>query len=160
MGMKMLTHSMFVSALLFAMTHSVAAETVAPATSPTPTAPNVASPSVAPANSGKPAVASPGDEGLLREGLGESSHSQSAPVAVALPVPSQPKHATRVAHYRPRGHRHHVRLKPDRPRSIAVRSHSRRNPVVSFIYWWNGLVIRKLHTKVGTVMLGTVGAQS
>ncbi len=36
----------------------------------------------------------------------------------------------------------------------------RRNPVVGFVYWWNGWVVRTFHTKVGTVMLGTIGAKS
>lgn len=36
----------------------------------------------------------------------------------------------------------------------------RRNPVSSFVYWWNGFVIKTFHTRVGTVMLGTIGAKS
>ena len=36
----------------------------------------------------------------------------------------------------------------------------RRNLVVKFVYWWNGWVIRTFHTKFGTVLLGTVGAET
>ncbi len=40
--------------------------------------------------------------------------------------------------------------KPARPRA----------PLVSFIYWWNGWVVRTFHTRSGTVLLDTIGAKT
>ncbi len=35
-----------------------------------------------------------------------------------------------------------------------------RAPLVSFIYWWNGWVVRTFHTRSGTVLYDTIGAKS
>ena len=35
-----------------------------------------------------------------------------------------------------------------------------RAPLVSFIYWWNGWVVRTFHTRSGTVLLDSIGAKS
>ena len=35
-----------------------------------------------------------------------------------------------------------------------------RAPLVSFIFWWNGWVVRTFHTRSGTVLLDTIGAKT
>ncbi len=55
---------------------------------------------------------------------------------------------------------HHRVHAKKRTQVAATQPVRRRNPVVGFVFWWNGWVLKTFHTKVGTVMLGTVGAKS
>ncbi len=60
-----------------------------------------------------------------------------------------------------RPHRHPREARQSGSRVAATSpTTKRRNPAASFVYWWNGWVIRTFHTKFGTVLLGTVGAKS
>ena len=56
-------------------------------------------------------------------------------------------------------HRHHE-VRQTRPQVVVTKGSKHRNPVVGFVYWWNGWVIRTFHTKFGTVLLGTIGAKT
>ena len=72
--------------------------------------------------------------------------------------------ATHRRHYAKTAARHRRQLRRERSGQpmpqVVVKGAPRRNPVQSFVYWWNGFVINTFHTKVGTVMLGTIGAKS
>ena len=63
-------------------------------------------------------------------------------------------------------HRHRAKSRSDTTvvannATIPVRKPARpRAPLVSFIYWWNGWVVRTFHTRSGTVLLDTVGAKT
>ena len=66
-------------------------------------------------------------------------------------------------------HRRHRRAKRREATQVASASFSAkrkpaaakpRAPLVSFIYWWNGWVVRTFHTRSGTVLLDTIGAKS
>ena len=61
-------------------------------------------------------------------------------------------------------HHHRLRHRPqaveDRPHDVVIKSTHHRNPMESFVYWWNGWVVRNFHTRNGTVMLDTIGAKS
>lgn len=120
---------------------------------------------VAPVRGEDPPPTSP-DDGLTRETFTDPNTPAHPP---------EPKHTsgrarTRRTHLDSKdflsvhhAHRHErAARKTATVASAASPSHPsrRRNPVVRFVYWWNGWVIRTFHTKVGTVMLGTIGAQS
>lgn len=60
-----------------------------------------------------------------------------------------------------RGHRRVVHAKTEVPKPVASPKRPRsRNPIVRFIYWWNGWVVTAFHTKFGTVLYGTIGADT
>ncbi len=113
----------------------------------------------------KPTAPAPTDEGFTRESMAELGRPEPAP------APSGPIISPRIVRpevdskdFVPRRHPQVRRVRPvsTHSRLAAVQAHPnrRRNPVVSFVYWWNGLVIRKFHTRFGTVLLGTVGAKT
>ena len=58
--------------------------------------------------------------------------------------------------------RHHIaRHQEDAtPPPPSPQPRPRRNFVVRFVTWWNGMVVRNLHTRVGTVKLDSWGADS
>ena len=108
----------------------------------------------------------PVEDGLTRESLTDPQ-TQSAPPAkvpssAAVGLGERRSTAARARAFR----RHRRRLAqahhtPSGPQvTIFKTAPRRRNPAVRFVYWWNGWVIRTLHTKVGTVMLGTIGAKT
>ena len=106
------------------------------------------------------------DDGFTRESMAELGRPAPTPVPKGgIAASTRRKHAEIdskdfvAVHYPVRHHRV-AREKPEKPQITVVKHKPHRNAVVSFVYWWNGLVIRRLHTKVGTVMLGTIGAQS
>ena len=118
--------------------------------------------SVVPAYGEDPPPANP-DDGLTRETFTDPN---------APAHPPEPTHTVAHAHRR-RTHlrsknyvsvhharRHHRTAKNPARIVASSRPPRRRNPVVRFVYWWNGWVIRTFHTKFGTVLLGTVGAES
>ncbi len=81
--------------------------------------------------------------------------------AASIDPTSDEAHARAVA----RRHRRLLRRQQQQaaqnpPQVIVAKPPKHRNPAERFVYWWNGWVIRNLHTKVGTVMLGTVGAET
>ncbi len=110
----------------------------------------------------KPPAQLPADEGLTRDSLNDPSLQAPATSAVKAAAATRTtldrSGARPLAHHR-RHHRHH--LKPaQEPPVVAIHARPRRHPVVRFVYWWNGWVIRKFHTHIGTVLLGTVGAET
>ena len=67
----------------------------------------------------------------------------------------------------PHRHRRHRAKSQFTTTAVANRSETRvrkpakqRAPLVSFIFWWNGWVMRTFHTRSGTVLLDSVGAKS
>ena len=76
------------------------------------------------------------------------------------------KRATTYATISHRHHRHRGKPRADtvvaaNGGTIPARKPARqRAPLVSFIYWWNGWVVRTFHTRSGTVLLDTVGAKT
>ncbi len=71
--------------------------------------------------------------------------------------PARSKASTPIVHRV----RIHSGAKREEAHIVVAKSRSpRRNPVVSFVYWWNGFVIRTFHTKNGTVLLNRIGAKT
>ena len=119
-----------------------------------------------PPGTAKGAPSFPVEDGLTRQSLTDPQSQPAPPTTV--PASTAPGLAARRAtaararafrrHRRRLAHVHHA---PSGPRvTIFKTAPRRRNPAARFVYWWNGWVIRTLHTKVGTVMLGTIGAQT
>ena len=98
-------------------------------------------------------------DGLTRDSLSDFGAPEPAPAVQSVPVGSPVARAR--THSRTFTHHHAVRRRPVRS-SIRVvkRVPARRNPVASFVYWWNGWVIRTFHTTSGTVMLNHIGAKT
>lgn len=103
------------------------------------------------------------DDGFTRETLSEFDAPEPAPFApaAAASVETAPdgRDSQAAAHHHRRSLRHHP-AGHDPSQTVVIRAVPRRSPVASFVYWWNGFVIKTFHTKVGTVMLGTVGAKT
>ncbi len=102
------------------------------------------------------------DDGFTRETLTDFNAPEPAPFAA---VPAASVEAMHRRHYAKAAARHRRQLRSERAAQnsspvIVVKSAARRNPLQSFVYWWNGWVINTFHTKVGTVMLGTIGAKT
>ncbi len=102
------------------------------------------------------------DDGFTRETLKELTAPEPAPFAT---VPTASVEAMHRRHYAKTAARHRRELRRERAgqspsQVVVVKAAPRRNPVQSFVYWWNGWVIDTFHTKVGTVMLGTIGAKT
>lgn len=121
-------------------------------------------PSPPPGNE-KNAASFPTEEGLTRESLAEPKVQPTSLARVTTPTASgladRRSAAARARAFR----RHRRRLAHHHsptPRVTIVKTapRPRRNPAASFVFWWNGWVIRTLHTRVGTVMLGTIGAKT
>ena len=96
------------------------------------------------------------DDGLTRDSLSDHGNQESIP-PTDPPVPS-----VGAMHHRKRSVRHYHRshfLAAHQQSEVAVVKKNRRNPVESFVYAWNGWVIRTFHTKTGTVLLGHIGAK-
>ena len=155
--MKFPVRSLFLVAAWFATTAwSPAQDANAPAPASTPDLVTIPLPQ----GNDRAAGTLPADDGLLREGLNQSSHPQAAPILVIKPAAAPASQSLRPLV------RHHARTQhpvahPMKKQSaLAARTVKPRSPVVSFVYWWNGWVIRTFHTKVGTVLLGTVGAKA
>ena len=115
-----------------------------------------------PAYGDAPASNKPGD-GLTRDAFADPSAPPHAPA----PAPSAPRPRSKRTRLDSKDflsvHHVHRRAHAKARTQVAVatpHTAKRRGPVVSFVYWWNGLVIKTFHTKVGTVMLGTIGAKS
>ena len=103
------------------------------------------------------------EDGFTRESLMEFDAPEPAPFAPApaasVATGSEDSPAGRgAARRRRRLRRRQAAQTP--PPVVVVQVPRHRNPVEGFVYWWNGWVIRNLHTKIGTVMLGTVGAKT
>lgn len=102
-----------------------------------------------------------GDDGFTRETL--TDFNAPEPPAFAA-VSTASVEETHRRHYAKTAARHRRQLRRGRSGQsmpqVVVKSAPRRNPVQSFVYWWNGWVINTFHTKVGTVMLGTIGAKT
>ncbi len=103
------------------------------------------------------------DGGFTRETLMEFDAPEPAPFA---PVPTasvqSTDESTRAysAARRRRHTRRHRQVAKSPAAVVVVKAAPRRNPVSSFVYWWNGWVIRTFHTKIGTVMLDKIGAKT
>ncbi len=102
------------------------------------------------------------DDGLTRESLNAAVHPPPAPVAEnhryhRRKILVDPKDAVVV---RPLREYYRPARKPSAQMASTPAKRRHRNPVARFVYWWNGMVIRKLHTKFGTVLLGTIGAET
>ncbi len=101
-----------------------------------------------------------GDDGFTRETLTEFNAPEPAAFATVSTASVQAMHRR---HYARTAARHRRQLQRERSGQsmpqVVVKSTPRRNPVESFVFWWNGWVINTFHTKVGTVMLGTIGAK-
>ena len=68
---------------------------------------------------------------------------------------------TSARHHRQWRHRHLARQHEDAtPPAPTPAVHPRRNLVVRFVVWWNGMVIRNFHTRFGTVKLDSWGADT
>ena len=118
----------------------------------------------APANNQTPAPLL-GDDGFTRESLQEfdAPPAEPAPLVKAPAASVDESSASSSASVVIRRHhraRHHQEATPDQPRDVVVKAAHRRNPVESFVYWWNGWVIRNFHTRNGTVLLDKIGAQT
>ena len=127
-----------------------------------------------------PGPSGTGDGLLTRDALDTPETPKPAPA----PAPSHPtaarqnstqrrtavqstKHSGTYAtvshhHRRHRGTAHYsATAVASRGATIPVRKPARpRAPLVSFIFWWNGWVMRTFHTRSGTVLLDTVGAKT
>ena len=117
----------------------------------------------------KPAAAQPAEDDFTRESMAELGRPPApTPAPVAATARHSYPHARRARPDPKDAVVHHVRFrrrepeesKPQVATQTHARTHSHRNPVASFIYGWNGWVIRTFHTRFGTVLLGTVGAQT
>ena len=96
------------------------------------------------------------DDGFTRETLTEFNAPEPAPFAVDSAASVEAMHRR---HYAKTASRHRHQLQRERAAQhsssvIVVKAAPRRNPVESFVFWWNGWVIDTFHTKIGTVMLG------
>ena len=110
------------------------------------------------------------DDALTRESMADLHPSGPAPSAVTpmtpiRPLPSRVHSRVDPKDFvsRPHHPRHHPVAHGDPKvgsKQVATRPPARRNPAARFVYWWNGWVIRTFHTKIGTVLLGTVGANT
>jgi len=105
------------------------------------------------------------DYGLTRDTFTDTSNSPHAPA----PAPAAPRPRTKRTRLDSKdflsvhhANRHHERVNARDRHVVSAPLHPqrRRNPVTSFVYWWNGFVLKTFHTKFGTVLLGTVGAKS
>ena len=113
---------------------------------------------------GETVAPNPPEEGLTRDTFTDPSTPPKAPAPSSSPRRTHTKRTQldskdflSVHHAR----RHHGAARNrTRVAAAAPRPPRRRNPVVGFVYWWNGWVMRTFHTKIGTVMLGTIGAKS
>ena len=110
----------------------------------------------------QPAAHAPAEDGFTRESMAALGQPDPAPVPTG-PIVSPPVVRSLVdSRHHVIRHRHAMHVQRvrmvSRVAAIRLRPH-RRNPVVSFVYWWNGFLIRRFHTKFGTVMLHTVGAK-
>ena len=102
------------------------------------------------------------DGGLTRSSLAGPGQSDLGPLAEPVPVPASVVFATQQSAQK-RAFAHHRHRHPpaaSSPPRMATRTPRRRNPVVSFVYWWNGWVVRTFHTRTGTVLLDRVGAKA
>ena len=120
--------------------------------------------------SDKPTVPHAADDAMTRESMADLNRAEPASPAVTSMTPIRPTPSRVHArvdskdfvprHQNPR-HRPVVRSSPKTGQTQAAGQASRRrNPAVRFVYWWNGWVIRTFHTKIGTVLLGKVGAKA
>ena len=103
------------------------------------------------------------DDGFTRESMAELGRPQPTPPPRHGSVAATTRKSTQLdpkdfasVHHRST----HRRTAPARAQVTVVKRQPRRNPVVSFVYWWNGFVLRTFHTKNGTVMLKTIGAKA
>ena len=98
-------------------------------------------------------------DGLTRDSLSDFGTPEPGPavqpVSVVSPVARARMHSHRLVRHRA------VHPQPVHS-AIRVVKHApaRRNLAVSFVYWWNGWVIRTFHTTDGTVMLKRIGAKA
>ena len=106
--------------------------------------------------------------GFTRDSMDALDHPEAAP-APTKPHPSlspsaPPANSTRAstaADQVKRGHRRTVRSNSEVTKPAASAKRPRpRNPIARFIYWWNGWVITAFHTKFGTVLYGSIGADT
>lgn len=99
------------------------------------------------------------DGGFTRETLMEFDAPEPAPFA-AVPNVSV-EEADQPTHFR---HRHRTKRHPQttqgQPSAVVIKAPPKRNPVESFVYWWNGLIVRTFHTRNGTVLLDKIGAKA
>ena len=98
------------------------------------------------------------EDGFTRESLSEINAPESIP---PTDPPESPASLPRHHHALVRHPRHARHLSPTHgeTREAAVKPHH-RNPVESFVYAWNGWVIRTFHTKTGTVLFDRIGARA
>ena len=109
------------------------------------------------------------DDALTRESMADLGRPGSTPPPTGpmTPIPptrsrvnSKSRSHVDPKDYAPR-HRQFRYREPARDQpQVVIQKHTHRNPAASFVYWWNGWVIRNFHTKFGTVLLGTVGAKT
>ena len=110
------------------------------------------------------------DDALTRESMADLNRAEPVSPPVTPMIPLRPTPSRVHARMDPKDFvpRHHgarhlsVAKKGAEPvqRQVVAHSNGHRNPAARFVYWSNGWVIRTFHTKVGTVLLGTVGAKT
>ena len=99
------------------------------------------------------------DGGLTRDSLSDFGVPEPAPAVEPVPVVSPVAYIRAHSSRRVRrrvAHRRAARTSVRVVKSAPVH----RGPVVSFVYWWNGWVIRTFHTTDGTVFLKRIGAKA
>ena len=99
------------------------------------------------------------EDGFTRESLSEINAPESIPPTdPPEPAPYRP-HRPKTAVHRVR-HFRHAAPAHRQTRLAAAAKPPHRNPAESFVYAWNGWVIRTFHTKTGTVLLQRIGAKA
>ncbi len=100
------------------------------------------------------------DGGLTRDSIAEATRPQPSPSAKGRRTSARRRTQTDPKDFGGSA----VASRQARPASplpvVTVQKRANRSPVTGFIYWWNGWVIRTFHTRVGTVLLGTIGAKT
>ena len=99
------------------------------------------------------------DGGFTRETLQEFDAPEPAPFAAVPTVTVQESDQPVRYRHRPQVRRQR-QVTQSQPQVVVVKAAPRRNPVESFVYWWNGWVVRTFHTRNGTVLLDKIGAKA
>ena len=106
------------------------------------------------------------NDGFTRDSMATLDQPQATPVPTGS-LPSLPPTPSKVNSTRALFQRRQAQSS----RSAHTKSHVSQPPVVSkkprprnavarFVYWWNGMIITAFHTKFGTVLYGTIGADT
>ena len=100
------------------------------------------------------------DDGLTRDSLNDFGAPEPAPLVEPVPVVSPVAHIRAHSHRLARRRVAHRHTSVRTPIRVVKSAPVHRGPVVGFVYWWNGWVIRTFHTTNGTVFLKRVGAKA